>query len=73
MTFSGITYVRILNAICKEHKFENSAVQTIVMRYGGQSAVQQTVTDCTAARRGYVAAICGMFDACLKQLLKLYG
>ena len=31
----------MLNTVCKEHKFEISAVQTVVMRYGGMSAVEQ--------------------------------
>jgi len=41
MTFGGINYIGMLNTVCKEHKFEISAVQTVVMRYGGMSAVEQ--------------------------------
>jgi hypothetical protein len=41
MTFSSITYVGMLNTVCNEHKFQISAVQTIVMRYGGMRAMEQ--------------------------------
>ena len=41
MTFSGFIYVGVLNTVCKEHKFEISVLQTIVMRYGGLIAVEQ--------------------------------